>query len=124
MWNGSHWKKFVREWVSRLPEGFKGTTMEVLKGLAFLGYPAGGKTSLEEAVIRYFPKSSLDMEPKARFQQLFLVKKKWPRQDLLPYVEDLVDPPGANLKKLDALLLKHTRSSKDPYSGQPVYSSR
>ena len=99
--------------------------MDVLRGLAFLEFPSGAKANQDDALIRYFPKSSLEMDVKARFQQLFLVKKKWTREDIIPYIEDLVDPVtphGAKQKKLDALLLKHTRSTKE--SGQPVYSSR
>lgn len=125
-WNGAASKDFLKAWekvictdsLSLFPSPYMG----LLRGLAFIDE--------EGQVVRYLPKSSLERDPKSRFQQLFLTKKKWARQDMLPYVEDLVESsPSAtaaataiNIKKLDSLFLKYTRSVKE--AGIVFYTGR
>jgi sister chromatid cohesion protein DCC1 len=69
-------------------------------------------------LISYFPLSELPADPAARFSQLFLEQKQWAPEDIMPFIEDL----APDKKKLDALLLKFTRSQKQ--DGRVVYGSR
>lgn len=43
-----------------------------------------------------------------RLEQLFIARRKWSREELLPYIFDLAD----DSKKLDLLLLKYARLSR------------
>ena len=63
-------------------------------------------------------KSNLPFSPKERLEQLFLVKRKWLADDLIPFIEDLAE----NKKKLDVLLLKYARVSNS--EGRVYYTSR
>ena len=67
---------------------------------------------------------SLSSEPKARFRQLFQLRASWSREELLPYVRDLVGPG----QSADQLLLKHTRVTRgtgpNGLDGSRTYSAR
>jgi sister chromatid cohesion protein DCC1 len=63
-------------------------------------------------------KSNLPFSPKERLEQLFLVKRKWLAEDLIPFIEDMAE----NKKKLDVLLLKYARVSNS--EGRVYYTSR
>jgi hypothetical protein len=58
--------------------------------------------------IRYFPKNILPFDAKGRFQELFVARSKWDKNDILPFVKDL----AGNDKELDRLILKHSRVSR------------
>ncbi|WFC97038.1 Ctf8p and Ctf18p associating protein [Malassezia brasiliensis] len=59
----------------------------------------------------YFPHTALPLAPAARFQQLFLARPQWVREELVPFVQALAPAQG-----LDALLVKHTRASRARWS--------
>jgi sister chromatid cohesion protein DCC1 len=102
---------FLSRWQEALPEDFP-VELEFLSGIAYVDSDGLDKC------IRYYPKSQLDMDPKIRFQQLFQERKKWSRQDILPFISDLAETE----KKLDVVLLKFTRSVKE--KGMVFYSCR
>jgi len=61
----------------------------------------------------------LPIDPATRFTALFEIKNKWEAQEIRPFLRDLV----LDDKKLDVLLIKHARSTKQP-NGEVIYSSR
>jgi sister chromatid cohesion protein DCC1 len=61
-----------------------------------------------DPIIRYFPQSLLPTEAKNRFHDLFNIRHKWHKDDILPYIEDL----ASNHKELDPIILKFARISK------------
>jgi sister chromatid cohesion protein DCC1 len=56
----------------------------------------------------------LSYDPKTRFRDLFLIRKKWARTDILPYgtLDNSVQELASTTKELDALLLKYARLSR------------
>jgi sister chromatid cohesion protein DCC1 len=58
--------------------------------------------------IKYFPKQILPVEAKQRFQELFKVRSKWNKAEILPYIDDL----AGNLKELEPLIIKYCRISR------------
>ncbi|KAI9506909.1 Ctf8p and Ctf18p associating protein [Coemansia spiralis] len=80
-------------------------------------------------------RSALPNEPRARLQRLFEARARWPRTDVQPFLEDLVDVDqqllaagdqhacAAASKAIDAWLLKFGRGVRCP-DGETVYTSR
>lgn len=58
--------------------------------------------------IQSYPSAHLPLAPAARFQELFLTRSQWTKEDLEPFIKDL----ATDGKKLDALLLKFARVSR------------
>ncbi|KAI9014689.1 sister chromatid cohesion protein Dcc1 [Gaertneriomyces semiglobifer] len=104
-------KTFMERWRAQVPETLT-ISLDMLQGLCLIDPEPTGQS------IRYFPKSVLPMDAKPRFEMLFQVRRKWLRQDILPYIDDLASDP----KKLDAILLKYGRMSK--VTDQTFYTSR
>ena len=107
--------KFLEAWAEALPSG-REVDMTQLDGLAVTLPPTPkvqvGKKQKdddepeEQPRLQGLPLSSLSLVPKERFAALFLLKKKWGLDELLPYVNDLVEPGAAPTK----IILKHARS--------------
>ena len=90
--------------------------------------------------VRYFPRSLLlsiaQGDPRKRFEVLFAIKKKWLKNELVPYVsdlvcstgqlsdEDVVDPEQikSHSVALESLMLKYARFCKA--SGEEYYTNR
>ena len=100
-------ERFVDEWRRMIPLELN-NRLDQLNGLYLLDEMAG------KPFVRYFPKNLLPLEPKQRFQDLFLIRKKWSKQDILPFIEEL----APNTKALDVIILKYARLSK---VGKQVY---
>jgi Sister chromatid cohesion protein Dcc1 len=66
------------------------------------------------SMIRYFPKHVLSFHPRERFRQLFDVRAKWEKGEVMAYIDDL----ATGAKELDAVILKHARVSR---VGKTVY---
>ena len=103
-WSGLILKVFLKKWKELVPEDFK-VDVDWLKGNSFV----------ENDKINYFPKSVLEVDPKQRFSQLFQAKKKWNREELIPFLHDILTEKD---KGFDTLLVKWTRKIKD---GNLVY---
>ncbi|KAL1922885.1 uncharacterized protein VTP21DRAFT_9261 [Calcarisporiella thermophila] len=102
---------FMLLWQKMVPDEFT-VSLDLLKGDYLLD------TEVFHQYLNYFPRSELPIEPAERFRALFAERARWEAAELLPYVEDL----AADKKKLDALLLKHCRSSKA--DGKTIYTHR
>ncbi|KAG2180468.1 hypothetical protein INT44_003472 [Umbelopsis vinacea] len=117
---GKQWQldEFLELWQKRTPHPFE-AKLEMLRGL-YIKTPKSRSSgeSLSNWLISYFPLSELPADPAGRFSHLFLEQKQWVPEDILPFIEDL----APDKKKLDALLLKFTRSQK--LDGRVVYGSR
>jgi len=64
------------------------------------------KTGTRVDAFEYFPRSKLSHIPKQRFTQLFTHRREWTKEEITPYVQDLI------LKSLaiDQLLLREARA--------------
>ncbi|KAJ3158272.1 Sister chromatid cohesion protein DCC1 [Geranomyces michiganensis] len=113
---------FLTTWASALPPP---VTLPASPHAA-LAYIAGlyllNDTTTPNPSIMYFPKRALPPDAKPRFEALFRMRRRWKRDEMLPYIDDLAPTE----KKLDAILLKFARTSKDPPAegGATVYTSR
>jgi sister chromatid cohesion protein DCC1 len=96
-WNASGVQEFLTRWGDLVPEGFT-VDLSWLHGMSFTN----------DGKIYYFPQSALEVDPKQRFFQLFQAKKKWSREELTPFLQDLGTGKG-----LDTLLVKWARRIKD-----------
>ncbi|KAI9206981.1 sister chromatid cohesion protein Dcc1 [Polychytrium aggregatum] len=100
------YEHFLTEWSRKLSDFLADgdePSLKILEDLCLVEVINVGRR-----VIKFFPKDRLSLEAKQRLEELFTIRKKWSRSDLLPYVSDL----APSVKKLDALLLKYTRMSK------------
>lgn len=67
--------------------------------------------------IQYFPHTSLPLAPAQRFQDLFLLRTQWVREELTPFLQDLTATPGTKKgSSLEGLLVKHARASRARWS--------
>ncbi|KAI9352549.1 hypothetical protein DFJ73DRAFT_349558 [Zopfochytrium polystomum] len=102
----------MKEWRNETPPEFE-INLDLLKGHYLIEYQDS-----TTATIRHFPKSCLPPSAKERLEHLFQIRRKWVREDLLPYVDDLAEDD----KKLELLLLKFGRTSRE--AGVTYYSRR
>lgn len=70
-------------------------------------------------ILKYFPASSLPVDPAARFGDLFLTRARWKADEINPFLGDI----ALNAKERDKLLLKFARASTDS-QGQVWYTAR
>ncbi|KAJ3415092.1 hypothetical protein HDV05_005500 [Chytridiales sp. JEL 0842] len=95
---------FMLTWRKETPE-FCELSLHLLKGLHIIE-----SDSAYAAKIRYFPVHRLPADAKSRLEYLFLVRRKWLKEDILPFVSNLAD----SKKKLDLILMNTTDNmSKD-----------
>jgi len=117
---GKQWRldEFLEIWQKRTPHPFE-VKLDYLRGI-YIKTPRirSSTDTASNWLISYFPLSELPADPAARFAQLFQEQKQWAPEDIMPFIEDL----APDKKKLDALLLKYTRSQKQ--DGRVVYGSR
>ncbi|XP_072045303.1 sister chromatid cohesion protein DCC1-like isoform X2 [Amphiura filiformis] len=107
-----NFSEFLQSWQMSVPETMT-TGLHQLQGMALID-----KTSRPE-VIWYFPVSALPEDEKDRFDTLFRTREKWTKDDIEPYIQDLVTAKTS----AGALLTKHTRSSMGP-NGVKLYNSK
>ncbi|KAL2918788.1 Ctf8p and Ctf18p associating protein [Polyrhizophydium stewartii] len=99
--DGTSLISFLKDWRAAVPE-IMDVHLDQLAGVYLL------EGSQATQIIRYFPKSTLPSVPKARFEELFKIRKKWLREDLIPYVSDLTSSD----KDLELMIIKNARISK------------
>lgn len=56
--------------------------------------------------LKYFPASTLSVDPAARFTELFLTRPRWRADEIVPFLSDI----AVNSKERDKLLLKYCRA--------------
>lgn len=111
--------KFLEAWGDALPAGIE-PDEALLAGLAvFLPPSAPNHAESDSMMLQALPLSSLSLVPKERFSQLFKVKRNWRLDELVPYVQDLVDPSVAPTK----IVLQFSRSVT-ANDGSVTYVSR
>ncbi|RUS28396.1 sister chromatid cohesion protein Dcc1 [Jimgerdemannia flammicorona] len=109
--------------VYRIPGHAEGDTHVVTEGHHLLTYPHTDPSNPNARLITHFSYTDLPLDPARRFAELFAARKRWTADEIQPYIADLV----VDKKKLDAVLLKHTRTVKEKGpSGQmmTVYTAR
>ncbi|RUS21596.1 hypothetical protein BC937DRAFT_92141 [Endogone sp. FLAS-F59071] len=121
---GKSWnlQEFMILWESVVPDQFR-VSLDILKGYHLLAPLPTDPTNLHARLITYFSHTDLPLDPARRFAELFAVRRRWTADEIEPYVADLV----FDKKRLDAVLLKHTRSTKEKeMDGQmvTVYTAR
>ncbi|KAJ3221238.1 hypothetical protein HK099_003669 [Clydaea vesicula] len=107
---------FLTELEAAMPDTYFEVDLEHLKGLYFME----DEVISNIKCIRYFNKDDLvrrtfdnneQISKKKRFADLFYNKAKWKLDEILPYIDDLVEGGAENRKGLNALLLKYARKS-------------
>ena len=68
--------------------------------------------------VKYFPASSLPVDPVARFAELFLTCPRWSADEIAPFLFDI----AVNSKERDKLLLKYCRAISNAQG--VVYTAR
>uniref|UniRef100_K3WIX1 Sister chromatid cohesion protein DCC1 n=1 Tax=Globisporangium ultimum (strain ATCC 200006 / CBS 805.95 / DAOM BR144) TaxID=431595 RepID=K3WIX1_GLOUD len=106
--------QFMDKWALRVPEKVR-VDAEMLRGVGLVKAQKGKPTR-----IVYFPEENLPLGAKQRFEKLFQAQEKWTIQQLEPFIQSLVVPGTTQA----ALLLKHTRSSRQINSTERLYSKR
>lgn len=77
--------------------------------------PEPAAQALADALtIESFAHTALPLAPAQRFQDLFLVREQWVRDELVPFIEPLV--AGGAGASVNNLLLKHARSVQARWS--------
>eukprot|EP00002_Diphylleia_rotans_P020010 TRINITY_DN3878_c0_g1_i1.p1 TRINITY_DN3878_c0_g1~~TRINITY_DN3878_c0_g1_i1.p1 ORF type:complete len:370 (+),score=83.84 TRINITY_DN3878_c0_g1_i1:76-1185(+) len=94
------YEDFLKAWQESVPEGLM-IDLTSLNGIAIVD------SSGPEKIVRYFPCSSLPEDPRLRFQALFHSRPRWPAEEIIPYISDLVGGKGS----IESLLLKFTRNA-------------
>ena len=99
--------KFFEAWADALPDSIE-PDEGLLAGLAVFLPPTDRHPAESDStpMLQAMPLSSLSLVPKERFAQLFKVKRNWMLDELVPYIQDLVDPSIAPTK----LVLQFSRS--------------
>ncbi|KAL7753292.1 Ctf8p and Ctf18p associating protein [Sorochytrium milnesiophthora] len=96
------WKReeFLNAWREHVPEQYQ-VDASVLKDMSVETQdPISGVSYLQ-----YIAVASLSSKPVERLAQLFAVKTKWTRDEIMPFVSDLV----LERKKVEPMLIKHAR---------------
>ncbi|WFD01306.1 Ctf8p and Ctf18p associating protein [Malassezia yamatoensis] len=118
---------FVQQWTSILTSLAEEAHLSLLHGF-YLFHPAPASFTITNThsalpldpsfeslassiTIQYFPHTQLPLSPSQRFQDLFMTRSQWLREELLPFLQDLVDT-HSKASNLDSLLIKHARSSR------------
>eukprot|EP00842_Homolaphlyctis_polyrhiza_P000220 jgi/Hompol1/1199/HPOL_004540-RA len=102
---------FLGLWRAAVPEVMN-IHLDQLRGLYLL------EGSVTAQTVKYFPKSILSSDPQQCFEDLFKIRKKWLKDDILPYVEDL----ASSEKERELLFLKNARTSKT--NGATFYTAK
>jgi len=95
---------FMIEWQSRTP-GVSELDKKLLCGIAIK----------VDNNFKYLPVEDLVRDACIRFEQLFQIKKSFNKEELVPYLEDLVKDKSIVALKVDELLLQYTKKIDDLY---------
>jgi len=96
--------EFMIEWQSRTP-GVSELDKKLLCGIAIK----------VDNNFKYLPVEDFVRDASIRFDQLFQIKKSFNKEELVPYLEDLVKDKSIVALKVDELLLQYTKKIDDLY---------
>eukprot|EP00051_Salpingoeca_urceolata_P002407 m.49943 g.49943 ORF g.49943 m.49943 type:complete len:474 (+) comp12113_c0_seq1:305-1726(+) len=121
---GQEWgfEAFMQTWAASLQTDGVDPDEDWLRGVAIVSEATMAAPLVSAApsrTLRYLPKSSLSGDPKKRFAELFALQPVWPKEVMVPYVEDVV-PPGLTV---DKILFKYTKAFKDE-AGNAMHQKR
>ncbi|TFK75832.1 hypothetical protein BDN72DRAFT_831276 [Pluteus cervinus] len=107
----------LAKWASIVGDTFENSiSLDLLAG-NYLLTPGNAPT------LSYFPRSSLPVDPSARFRDLFLTRTRWKVEDITPFLSDI----AVDTKERDKLLLKYARGVTDAgglwYTARAQYSA-
>lgn len=123
-------RTFMEEWAHALGTCGSEAQLSLLHGFFLLDPPPASFTSSTPSTdlspgmlvsalsIEFFPHTQLPLTPAQRFQDLFLLRTQWVREELLPFLHDLAgSAPDAKKKAtIEGLLAKHARTSRARWS--------
>lgn len=117
------WEKetFIKEWYQLMPGvgSLYEPKLTVLRGIAIetsdispmvADVPLDMSERNDEGIptyLKYFPRECLPSSPDGRFKALFKEKTTWTFDELMPYIEDLLDK--SQFKTAQELLLNYTK---------------
>ncbi len=106
---------FLLEWGARTP-GLGEVRRELLSGIAILIKDDNIKDINKKEVYKYAPANNIILlnSCQKRLENLFTIKSKYNKDELEPYVADLVGGPG-KAKSIDELLLANARLVQGMY---------
>jgi len=93
--------QFMEAWEQAMPNGLS-PSLRHLEGIAVVTEGDCGNLP----VVRSLPLASLPLCARKRFCVLFQLKRAWSKEELAPYVRDLLDPG----RSIETLVLQHARS--------------
>jgi len=94
--------QFMEVWEQALPAGLLPSLSRHLEGIAVVTEGDCGNLPM----VRSLPLASLPLRARERFEALFQLKRAWSKEELTPYVQDLLDPG----RSMETLVLQHARS--------------
>jgi len=101
--------ELCKEWQAKVPGASQQISLDMLKGVAIRISGSTGTTW------EYMPSEKLAKDPKERLRQLFTLRKKWSKVDLLTYLKPLL---GSNV---DEFLANSTTTISDNRDGEAIY---
>ncbi|CAM9664068.1 unnamed protein product [Ectocarpus sp. 6 AP-2014] len=107
--------EFMDRWAASMP-GVDTPSQDLLKGIALVETRDAKGQDKNASLVSYVPASGLPFSPAERLAALFRIKPKWPMAELEPYISEADRKAG--------FLLKNTRASTDPGTGQKLFSAR
>ncbi|CAM9791138.1 unnamed protein product [Ectocarpus fasciculatus] len=107
--------EFMDRWAASMP-GVDTPSQDLLKGIALVETRDAKAKDKNASLVTYVPASGLPFSPAERLAALFRIKPKWPMAELEPYISEADRKAG--------FLLKNTRASTDPGTGQKLFSAR
>lgn len=99
--------RLCKEWQARVPgvgDAYQLDIEKLLRGVAI---------RINDEEWQYLPAEKLSKSPIDRLEQLFLVREKWTRQELEPYIKPL-------WSAVDELLIKHCHSISEQVKGETI----
>ncbi|KIK68058.1 hypothetical protein GYMLUDRAFT_36879 [Collybiopsis luxurians FD-317 M1] len=100
-------ESFLSFWRQLVGDRFRSAVALSLLAGHYLLIPAGPYSICQ--VVKYFPVSSLPVDPAQRFADLFLTRSRWKNEDIVPFLSDI----AVDSKERDKMLLKYARATTD-----------
>ncbi|PPQ98496.1 hypothetical protein CVT24_003987 [Panaeolus cyanescens] len=98
----------MTKWKSLVGDTFESSVSLPLLAGNYIEVETLGSTN---TTLKYFPASSLPIDPAGRFAELFAMRSKWKGEEISPFLADI----AVNNKERDKLLLKYCRAVTDSH---------
>jgi len=107
--SGRQWQldEFLETWKASVPMQLE-PELDMLKGMALV------ETVGTTQSLRPLDAEGLPRDAATRFKKLFAIREKWTREDIVPFLSQVLEPGETE----DKLLMKHTRVIQ-PVQGKP-----